>query len=72
MEQWQRELDKWLTTPPEELESNFYCDGEKCGEPFFPDEYVYEVDGQCFCKECALEWLELHRRRVTEGDCYGT
>ena len=70
MEQWQHALDRWLTTPPEEQESTFFCDGEDCGEPFYPDDYVYELDGRCFCENCAQEWLENQKRLVMEGECF--
>lgn len=69
MEHWQADLDRWLTTPPEEAESDFFCDGDKCGEPFYPNEYVYEIDDMNLCEDCAKEWLDKHKRRVTERDC---
>lgn len=69
MEQWQHDLDRWLTTPPEEPESHFFCDGENCGEPFYPDDYVYEIEGMNLCEDCAKLWLDSQKRLVTEGDC---
>lgn len=71
---WKKGLDRWLTTPPEdehEEESSFTCEGDRCDTVFYPDDDVYELDGYYFCRECALEWLDQHKRTVTEGECYG-
>lgn len=69
MTAWEKDLDRWLTTPPDEPESNFFC--ENCGEPFYPDDLVFDCDGYKYCKECAGEWLEEHATKVTEEECYG-
>ncbi len=72
MNDWTKSLDRWLTTPPEEKESLLYCDNEDCGEPFYPGDEVYEIEGVNLCKECALKWLEEQARVATEEECYGS
>lgn len=69
MEQWQVALDRWLTTPPENDDTDFYC--EKCDEPFYPDDKYYMIEGECLCQKCAEEWLDAQAEVATEGDCYG-
>ena len=69
MEQWQHDLDRWLTTPPDEDDTDFHCD--KCDKPFYPDDKYYEIEGDCICEECAQEWLESQVSRATEEQCYG-
>lgn len=69
MESWQRDLDKWLTTPPEEPESKFYCD--HCGEPMFPEEKYYKIEDENLCPDCARTWLDDQWHFVTEEMAYG-
>ena len=68
MEGWQASYDRMLANPPEE-DSKFHCD--HCGEPIFPEERYYDVEGEYLCRECALEWLEDQYRFATEEQCYG-
>ena len=70
MEHWEYECDKWLTTPPDELETKFFCEGEGCDNEFYPDDTYYEIEGMRLCEECAKEWLANQARRATERDCY--
>lgn len=66
---WESSYDKWKTTPPEPMESQFKCD--HCGEEFYPDERVYEIDGENLCVGCAEEWLDNQWRWVNESECRG-
>ena len=63
MEKWEYELDKWLTTPPDEPESKCKCC--KCGEELLPDDSYFELDDELYCEICAEDWLEGHRNWVT-------
>lgn len=69
--QWEKQLDHYLTTPPEEMETHFFC--ELCKEPIFPGDSVYyiESEDETYCKDCAEKWLEDQRRTATYDDCYG-
>ena len=71
MENWQYDLDRVLTTPPEDEMpvSKFYC--HECGFEFYPDDRVYDIDGRILCEDCADDWLEDHVRKATEEECYG-
>ena len=69
MESWQRELDRWLTTLPDEPESEFMC--MRCKEPFYPEDTYYDCDGEYLCKDCAEEWLSEQAHVATEEQCYG-
>ncbi len=60
--------DKWKTTPPDEPDSNYHCDG--CNEAFYPDDKVYNIEGLCLCEECAREWLEQQSEVATEEQCF--
>lgn len=71
MENWELSLDRMLQNPPEPPESRFVCEGERCGEPFYPGDDVYELDGFYLCEECAREWLSEQKRAATEEECYG-
>ena len=68
MEHWKADLDRWLTTPPEEPESKFLC--AKCKEPFYPDDKYFDCDGEKYCEECAMEWFKSQALTATEEDCY--
>lgn len=65
----EHDYDVWRTTPPDEPESKFRC--TCCGEEMFPDDDYYDIEGEHFCKDCAEEWFEEQRHKVTEGQCYG-
>ena len=71
MEIWQRDLDRYLTTPPEDKMpvSKAYC--HECGEEFYPEDRAYEIEDRLLCRDCAEEWLEDHSRKITEEECYG-
>jgi formylmethanofuran dehydrogenase subunit E len=62
--------DAWKTSPPEEedIESDFKCD--KCGEDFYPDDPVFDIEGECLCEECAKDWLYERMSRATYEDCF--
>ena len=60
--------DKWKTTPPE-YESLIKCD--MCGNDFYPEDMLYEIDGDNLCEECAERWLKGRSRTVRQEECYG-
>ena len=64
MEHWQNELDKWLTTPPEEQESKLVC--ADCGNEIYPDEKFYNINGRIYCEDCIEDYAEY----ATEEQCY--
>ena len=33
---------------------HYYCDGENCGEEFYPNE-LYDYDGEMLCVDCLLK-----------------
>ena len=68
MEDWQYALDRYLTTPPDEPETNLYC--VECDEGIYPDDAFYEIDGMRLCEDCAKAWLENQRKIATDDDCY--
>ena len=70
MENWELQCDKWLATPPDEPESHLFCEGDKCGEPFYPDDKIYKIEGMNLCEECARTWLEEQAVTATWEDCY--
>lgn len=69
MESWEKALDRWLTTPPEEKESSCKCC--VCKEMLFPDDEYYRLDGEIHCSDCAETWLEGQKEYVTEDMAYG-
>ena len=66
---WEKQLDSYLTTPPKEKDTAFWCDD--CGEDFNPGDKYYEIDGSKLCENCAKDWLETHEKVATEDDCFG-
>ena len=56
--------DIWKTTPPDSPESKCVC--SVCKESLYVDDDYYDLEGEIYCKECALEWLEQFRCQVTE------
>lgn len=63
-----KDYDDWKLNPPEEPKSKFRC--TCCGEEMYPGDYVYDIEGEHFCNDCASEWFDEHRRELTEGQCY--
>lgn len=57
-------LDRWLTTPPDEEESKCKC--SECKADMYPGEKIYVLDGDIYCRDCALEWLEQYEQEVTD------
>lgn len=66
---WEDSYDKWKTTPPEPKESRFKC--ERCKEPFYPGDRVFDIEGETLCYGCATEWFDEQYRFVQDEDCYG-
>ena len=69
VEDWQKNLDRWLTTPPDDVESKCKC--SECGEQLFPDDEYYFLDGSVYCPGCAEEWLDQQKNTVSENMAYG-
>ena len=61
--------DLWKTTPPDEPESKCICC--VCKDWFFPEDDYYNIEGDIYCHECAIEWLEQFKSQVTEEMAYG-
>lgn len=66
---WELSLDRYLTNPPDDPESNFLC-GE-CKDPIYPNDEYYVIDGVNLCEDCAREWLYQQKHIATEEQCYG-
>ena len=71
MDGWKQSLDRWLTTPPDDEETELYCDDEDCHDPIYPGDEYYVIDGMNLCRECALKWLDGRVQTATEEECYG-
>lgn len=69
MDTWERDYDRWKTTPPDEVES--VCKCAVCGKGLYVDEEYYDLDDGIYCEGCAQDWLEEHRSYVTEDMAYG-
>jgi len=69
MEEWQKSLDRYLTTPPEPKESRCKC--YMCEDSLYPDEEYYELDGEIYCELCAEKWLDGQKNWVSEWMAYG-
>lgn len=61
--------DRWKTTPPEEPDSKLKC--TECKNFIYPGEFIYRLDDEVYCSECAKEWLEKYSEEATEEMCYG-
>ena len=64
MEERQKSLDRWLTISPDEEESKCKC--VECKVELYPGEKIYVLDGDIYCRDCALEWLEQYEQEVTD------
>lgn len=69
MANWEKSLDRWLTTPPEEDTTECFC--AECEEPLYVDDEYFELDGQILCEDCAKDWLDDRRSVVTEAMVHG-
>ena len=58
------DYDKWKTTPPEAPESMCKC--FECGTELYPFDEYYRLNEEVYCPDCAAEWLDMHKYRVTE------
>ena len=67
---WEKQLDSWLTNPPEGEESQLHCQG--CGQEIYPGELIYDLDDNYYCSDCAKEWLAQFETEATEEMCYGS
>lgn len=69
MERWQYELDKWLTTPPEDEED---CEDEEeivecdCGEIVRKGENYYKFGDEIYCECCLKDYISEHKYTVGE------
>ena len=70
MEQWQKDLDRWLTTPPED-EMKTKCVCAWCKEELYFDDEYWELDDEILCEDCAQKWLDNHKNWVSESMAYG-
>lgn len=61
--------DDWKLNPPELKESAFKC--SCCGEPLYPEDKCWKMEGEHYCHDCAREWFDYNWRYVTEDDCVG-
>ena len=68
MEDWQKDLDRYLTTPPDE---HTHCHCAWCNEDLFEDDEYWELDDEILCEECAEKWLESHKNWVSESMAKG-
>lgn len=65
---WEHALDVYLTTPPEEPESQCKCC--VCGEELYPEDTYYDFEGDIYCENCAEWWINRHKFAVREDMCY--
>jgi len=61
---WEHALDVYLTTPPEEPESQCKCC--ICKEELFEGDDYYDIEGDIYCEDCAEGWLEAQKFKVRE------
>ena len=68
---WEADLDRYLTTPPEDElpESRIKCC--ECGEELYPGDYVYKIEGDYLCEDHAEEWLKSQRIEIDEEMAFG-
>lgn len=69
MEKWQRDLDRYLTTPPDDEETKCFC--AWCKDPLYFDDEYYEIEGDILCEDCAQKWLDNQKNWVSEHMAYG-
>lgn len=54
MEQWQRDLDRWLTSDPrDDVDAVAEC--ALCGEDIYEGETIYKIKNNIFCARCIEE-----------------
>ena len=62
VEGWQKDLDRYLTTPPDEFT---HCHCAWCKEDLFEDDEYWELDDEILCENCAEKWLDEHKNWVS-------
>lgn len=64
-----KDYDDWKTSPPEPIESRFKC--TCCGEDLYLGDPYWDIEGEHYCADCAEEWFNDQKSKVTEEQCYG-
>lgn len=52
---WKADLDRYLTTPPDDGEPEVVGKCINCQEPIYEYDDVYVIDGEVYCEDCIMK-----------------